>query len=584
MSGETPNPGPTPAEEVKRGIDGQPIQPPSAPRATPLTLEGTIWPLGIAAMLGCIAISISRLIASFAPEWPGKVFVGLVFIISLESISAQRLLSRSRVQAQDKFRFRVAEWIVILLLVRFGFYLGYGMERLRTDLAAWMANWVNFFDPAFIVTMLLVFCFWAVALWLSQALQNLEASPIERMPSVTDPGHYLRSTMPRHGLIDRQAHLNHIVSIFFGGGVLLLLLTGLTQVQVRDWSFFKGGESSGVIINVMAYFIIGLLLISQAQYTIMRARWQIQGIPVLGPIGRRWILLVLGFLLLLGLISALLPVNYSVGIIATLSTAIQWIIWTIAQVAFVIIFLLSSIIQFLLSLLGGGSQGTEQSSAPAFPTPPAPPPTVASQPAPWWQFIRSFIFWAVLLSVVLLSLFFFVRDRWGLFQGLSLTRFFVWLHRLWQGLRRRTRAMAARVRQAIADRLAQQRARLEQRATRYLSLRRLSPRERVRYFYLSTVRRSAQLGFGRPPWMTPLEYEKILAAELPETSDQVRALTLAFLEARYSEHSIGGEDVRAVQQVWRHVKQALLLRRRRQAEAHASATPSAPTEPPAKNG
>jgi hypothetical protein len=133
---------------------------------------------------------------------------------------------------------------------------------------------------------------------------------------------------------------------------------------------------------------------------------------------------------------------------------------------------------------------------------------------------------------------------------------------VWQGVRLVTRRAANRLREEIAQRRAARQAKREQDAWRYISLRRLAPRDRVRYFYLSTLRRSSQLGFGRPPDLTPLEYEQALARELPDAAQEVHGLTQAFIEARYSEHSIGREEAKVAQTIWQRVKKALTERRR----------------------
>ena len=525
-----------------------------------MALEEVMRPLAIAGMLTCIAISLVQFVTLLVPEWPGGVFVLLTFLACLESIHAQRLLSRSRIFTEDKVRFRLVEWVVILLVVRFAVYLEYGSARLVADLASWTMNIGSFFEGSFIVNSVLIALFWALALMLSQAMQELEITPIEKMPSITDPGHYLRTTMPHHGRVDRTARLQRITAIFFGGGVFLLILAGLSQVDIRDLVVFEHSRSSGIILNVLAYFLIGLLLISQAQYTILKANWELQGIPILGQMGRRWVLWGLGFLMLIGLVSALLPVSYSVGLMDALATALHWIIYVVVQSAFALLFVLSVVLGWILSLF---STRSGQSPAPMKrAAPPPPPPTVIREPNAWWLVARSLIFWTVIAGVVGYSLFHFARDRWGLFQGLSTARFFTWFRGLWQRFRVATHRVARRVRQEIARRLAS-RSMVEQRRWRFVSLRRLSPRDRVRYFYLSILRRSAQQGFGRAPAQTPLEYEEILSEEMPEASAQVDELTWGFIEAQYSEHSVVQDEATALRAAWRRVKRALTLRKRR---------------------
>lgn len=546
------------------------IKPAAGRSPAQFALEEIVRPIAIASMLTCIAISLSQLVSTLSTTWPGEVFNALAFIVSLEGIHSQRLLWRLRFTVRDSFRFHFVEWVVILALVRFAVYLDYGVQRLITDVAAWQADLFSFFDLSFIAMSLLITLFWLLASRLSQLMQELEASPAERMPSITDPRHYLHTTMPRHGLTDRRARLNQIVITFFWGGAAMLLFSGLARVDVRDLIVLRHPRSSGAILNVLVYFLIGLLLISQAQYTSLKANWELQNIPILGRLGRRWLLLTVSFLLLIALIALLLPVGYSVGLMAALSSAIQWIAYIILQIVFTIFLIFAFIVNLFLSLFRGGSSG-EDMRIQEMPTPPPPPASVAEATSPWWQVLRSLIFWFVLTALIGYSLYRFVVDRWGLFHGLPRLGFVTWLRRFWRELRLSTRRAAERLRQQIRQRLASRPTQRAPSPLRYLSLRRLSPRERVRYFYLSILRRSAQQGFGRPPSMTPLEYEEILEKSLPMAAEQARELTQAFVEARYSEHEITKERASAVQTAWHSLKRALATRRHSRQTAQPSA-------------
>jgi len=524
-----------------------------------ITLEEAVRPIAIAAMLTCICISVAQVVALMAPRWPGRFFTLLAFLVSLESIHSQRLISRSGPSQRDSWRFRFVEWVVILLVVRLGTSLGRGTQGLMADIASWSDDLTTFLDLGFIAGGVLIATLWGLAMLLSRAMQELEASPIEREPSITAPDFYLRSTMPRRGRTDRQARLQTIVTTFFWGGVVILLLSGFAQVDVRDLMLLRHSRSSGVILNVMAYFLIGLLLIGQAQYTVLRANWELASIPILGPLGKRWILLVASFLLLVALVSALLPVSYSVGLLEAVSTAVAWLGIAIMKAVSLLLLVLSTI----LSLILGRSSGSPaQTTSQPTPSPLPPPPSVEGEPWPWWGVVRSLTFWFILTGVAGYSLLHFARDRWGLLQGISVGRLLAWLRGLWHILRSRTRSAAARVRQGIAQRLASRGRRGDRRAPRYFSMRRLSPRDLVRYYYLSILRRSSREGFGRPPCSTPLEYQETLARELPDAADQVARLSWAFVEARYSEHPISSPDVAAVKGAWRLVKRALTWRRR----------------------
>ncbi|MFH1086928.1 MAG: hypothetical protein V1772_14360, partial [Chloroflexota bacterium] len=395
---------------------------------TRLALDEVVRPLAVAAMLTCLAISLAQAVAAFEVRWAGRAFAVLVFVVALESIHARRYLERVRMDSRDRLRFRFVEWVVLTLAARFFPYAELGGQKLVADLARWSGSMATLFDFGFLAHVVLVAIFWGLAYALSQALDELEATPLERPVAVTDPGYYLRSTMPQQGRVDRQSRVNRIVGLFFAGGVFILLLAAAARVNVQVFITFKHPRSTGIILNVLAYFVIGFFLISQARYTVLKANWELQNIPVMGNMARRWLLLVAGFLIAVGLISAVLPVSYSVGIIDAIGTAVRWLVYVLVQIAFFVLFAISYVIGLVLSLF----TGKPASATPNMARPVAPPmpPAVPGEPNPWWQLIRSLLFWTALFGIVGYSLFQFLVYRLHLLENVRLQRFLGWLQRL----------------------------------------------------------------------------------------------------------------------------------------------------------
>ena len=85
----------------------------------------------------------------------------------------------------------------------------------------------------------------------------------------------------------------------------------------------------------------------------------------------------------------------------------------------------------------------------------------------------------------------------------------------------------------------------------------LPPREQVRYFYLSTVRRAAGQGVQRQPSQTPGEFVHDLEVQWPQAELDEEALTEAFVSARYDAAEITKDEAREVKSIWQRVKQAL---------------------------
>lgn len=533
--------------------------------AVRFALEEIVRPLAIAGLMGCMAVSLTQLARTYTDAPLGNFWVWLAFVLSFESIHSSRLLHRLGPGMQDRFRFRFVEWVVILLGVRFGMYLFWGAERLAADLNRWAVNIASFFDTNFILNGLLAFCFWSIAAYLAHALQELEAAPYERMVSVTDPSHYLRDTMPRHGQVDRQAILNRIVSMILAGGMVMLILSGLAQVEVSDLLLLRHSRSSGILLNVFIYFVIGFFLISQAHYVALKANWEIQELPVLGKLGRRWVVWLIVFLVLVGIIAALLPVNYSVGLLDILYTAVHWIAFIGAQIIFILLWLVSALLMFVMNLFRPEETGTVPAFAP--PTPPPSPTTGIGGGWAWWPFVRSLLFWFILMGIIGYSLVHFARDRWGIWRDLSFGKWLLRLLGFLRGLAEGTRRASQTLRKRLRRRFARPAPAAPAAPWRYLSLRRLSPRERVRYFYLSTAERAARQGLARPPASTPWEYASLLRRELPEAAGEIHDLTGAFIEARYTAHPIVEEHVNWVQQIWRRIRQVLTSRKKARQQA-----------------
>jgi hypothetical protein len=568
MSGDSTPPETTSRETGLPAPQSVTSAPPPAeelPAWAQTAIEEVARPLAIAAMLTCIAEAISGVARQIAASWPGTAFAVIVFLVSLEGIHAQRRLSRVRPTTEDRWRFHFVE---ILLVVRFGLYLSYGAGRLLDDLAAWTSNIGTFFDTAFVIISLIALGFWGVAKSVAQAIHEMETTPLERAPSSTlDPHAYLRDTMPGRGRTDRQGLLNRIVGIFFWGGVVLLVLSGLGHVDVRLLVTLGHGRTSGVMMNALLYFLLGFLIISEAQYTILRAHWELQRIPQLGRVGRRWLYLAVGFLVVVGVIAAFLPTGYSIGILDALAAGFRWLIWAVVQAVFFVLFAVSWLLGSAMQLLMG--RPTSMGPAGAAPRMVPPPEPIAPEGTgwAWWPLVRSLLFWLVLTGVIGYSLFHFISDRWGTVAWLRNLRLWHWLQLLWAGMRRGAGRVAQRVRTEVTQRLTARRAREASRAWRFFSLRGMSPRERVRYYYLSVLHRGARAGIARPPAATPLEYEALLTRHLPEADQDLHDLSAAFIEARYSEHSISHGDAEAVKGRWQRVRRALAHLRRRRAEA-----------------
>jgi hypothetical protein len=168
------------------------------------------------------------------------------------------------------------------------------------------------------------------------------------------------------------------------------------------------------------------------------------------------------------------------------------------------------------------------------------------------------IFWLVIAAAAVAAVLFFLHNRGYRLNQPGMRRFWRdlrrWLATLWGDIA----AGATAVRETIQERLSRERPSAPPPApSRFVRLNALSPREKARYFYLSTARRAEEKGVPRAPGETPLEYVHDLQTNWPDAREDIETLTAAFVEARYGRDPIPAEAVSPIQAAWRRARAAL---------------------------
>jgi len=176
--------------------------------------------------------------------------------------------------------------------------------------------------------------------------------------------------------------------------------------------------------------------------------------------------------------------------------------------------------------------------------------------------IVSSLFWAVAIVMSVMAVSFFLRERGITVNTAVFRRLWQWLRQWLQITWREASHQMRDLQQAVRTRLQREPKETEESKPpwRFIRINALSPREQIRYFYLSTVKRASDKGVPRQRAETPLEFARDLKQNWPEAEEDVDALTDAFLEARYGRSPIEKEDVNPVKKRWRQVKSSLRRR------------------------
>jgi hypothetical protein len=166
------------------------------------------------------------------------------------------------------------------------------------------------------------------------------------------------------------------------------------------------------------------------------------------------------------------------------------------------------------------------------------------------------LFWLCMLLLAVYAISIVLQRNPGLARVLTSRGPLRWvlerLAWLWRDTRSWAGQVGTRARAIMARRVAVPIPRLPA-----LRLGRLAPRELVRYFYRSTLRRAASGGVPRRTAQTPYEYGAVLAAQLPESERDIAELTETFVLAEYSARPVGEADARRVRRPWERLRRRL---------------------------
>ena len=540
--------------EEKAAEAGAAVSAEQVDQADHLLKSDTAWnssllrPVLITLLVGCIAVAAVGLLRHLAPALIGY-YVQITLVAALSATFIGSYTTTLLVQPEQRHRrtlaFRAAEVGLILFLLRAAIWLLVeGLPSLQTTLYSPLTT---LFSGAFVVSAVLVYVTWILSVLVTDDFLQMGLHPDElivrtgRGESRWSPDVGVRS--------DRQALLARFTQRWIGGGVLMLMLTAGSQIGGGSNGFFAIARQSIdplVIGASVIYFLIGLILIAVGRLAVLRAQWQIERIPAESSIARNWPIYTGGLLLIAGLIAAVLPL----GGTFRLAQILGWIIQTLYLIVFGILgLILAFISQFLPE---GQPEAVPEPSGPISPPQFAPATDQAAVP-PW---IGGTIFWIILAVLLGYAAYLYLQER-----GVN----FAWLRQFWERLVQAWRGLWSEFDEWRASAVAASPGQEEQpqnrrgpRWWRRLQLGRMSPSERIRYFYLTTLDQAQAQGVGRKPGETPLRFAPRLEEKIPEADDKpFSQLTDEFVEIQYAGRSVDDESASYAQRLWQRIQQAL---------------------------
>ncbi len=510
-------------------------------------------------MITCLSISVTLLGSNLAPDWRVGFLPWLTFLVSLERMFTYKRLKRLQVLSKSWMVFHVTQWVVLLLGLKFLLLFAQKPVSLGMELQLWRMDFLTYFlDNAFILSALFISFVWFLSGYFASLLDemSLEESLIRYEMAVVAP-------------LDKPPARERLLAVFFGLGFFLVILTAILRVDLRivfqgdleTLSFKPLPYLAAGAWNVLLYFLLGLVLMSLSQLARLNANWRFQKLEVSPQLAGRWALYSLLFIGLISLVASLLPTNYSLGFLAILRYVLQWFFGIILFIIGILWSLLMVLGGLLAQLIGFQIDGGEMQPAQTFTPPELPPQVNTTGGEPWVELLKSLLFWLVFAGVLGFSLYQFVQQHEGILARIRHLPGASWLAKFWSWLRGGLRGLNRGVRSAVAagmDRLRGRRQPLGpiQRGL-FINPRRLSPRQRIYFFFLAMIRRGGERGLARKGSQTPYEYASALEDVLPEVDREVASLTEAFVTARYGREDVDEDQAGIVRQYWERIRNAL---------------------------
>lgn len=524
-----------------------PPAPPDSVKIHPWFQTGINY-LIIGLMMVCITAVMLQVPQRVFPEWKGDYLLVLSFLIALEALFSRRIAENLSEFSLEWILHRTTEWVVILVVVKGLMYVLNDPSRLLVDLPLWQKDFLNNFFTADYSTI----CVYLLFIWLSAGMFG---GYLEKLEADLD---LLELEREGNARTDRGSSRQSLMTLLFVIGAVLLFITGLVHIDLPFFNTpFEYRPSSAIFL--MLYFLLGFVLLAQSQYSILRARWYLQGIPMSAEITRRWAPFSIIMLVVTMLIAFLLPTRYSRGFLTVLQTLVAVIINAIYTVMAVILAFFTSL---MARLFGGPPTQAPPEAPPVAASPELPRLTyVPTHPAGWIDLLQNILFWAIFVAIIFFAFRYYLAQRQGVISMLKRWPIWFFLKQAWTWLRSRFLSVNRLVSSMVESGTARLRALVRKSGEGFDPLmtisRRLPPRQRILLVYLAMVRWNNQNGIYRKGSETPNEYARSLRRVLPDAEQEITLLTNSFMEARYTRHDITRDQAELMQVAWEHFQENL---------------------------
>ena len=338
-------------------------------------------------MMVCAVMTLGAFLNNLAPGWHAGIIASLLLFVVLDRLYTYRQL-RSMTRLSKEWAIAIGgQWLLIALLMRFLLSYANGLDAFRADLARFARGQIaELFSAEYVVSLLFALLAWYLTGRFLDLLEEIGLNPALALEEGSAPIQI--GGIPAH---------QQLVSLIFGIGIVLVVLTALARVNMRnivsnaeglpkvELNGLSGGEAGALL-----YFVFGLALLSLSRLMSLWTHWNRLRIPVSsGNLTRQWGIYSLVFLLILGVIVSLLPAGDSLGLFSVLATLINFLVSILFFIGQVIISLLVLLLSLPFFFIGGVPPALRPFPPPPLPVLPPAEPILPQTSTANWALIRS---------------------------------------------------------------------------------------------------------------------------------------------------------------------------------------------------
>ncbi len=501
----------------------------------------------ISLMMACVGYYLSSLATILFEDIRMAGFPIFAFLIAFEALMIREAQNSSSQVLRNPFTAILAELLVILLVIKIYSMLLSGWSSIWPEIVSWQRQFLlNFFDMQFLIIGMLGLTIWSLA-WIFyhplKLLNEEEDLLIQEKMGLT--------------FSNRQKARKELVSTIFviGGlmiGLLIILRSSLTILPETTQS------PKILVLTLLLYFLFSFVFMALNQYAIMKARWYFNDIHVHSDLAGRWMLLSLILVGTAILLVIFLPTDFVIDLYPIAAFITEAFIFLFGLLQFIFF----APIAYLFSLLGSllGSEPVANRPEPTMPEFNPQPSQVAST-LPWWEVVKTILFWLIFLGVILLALRYYLNQRQNLKNFFKNIKLGVWLNKAWQWIKNGFKQAGKAASETWQEGVKKVRQLINKSRIKLPSLseilKRLPPRQALIILYIDWIKWNQSGGIKRSASQTPLEYAQQVSQILPDYQMQIETLTHIFIQARYTRKDILADHVKTAQDELSLLKKAL---------------------------